>query len=46
MKKILLLNDNERKTMGERARQHIIKNYDDNIVNDAYISTIRSTLDI
>ena len=46
MKKILLLNDNERKTMGECARQHIIKNYDDNIVNDAYISTIRSTLDI
>ena len=44
MKKILLLNHEERKLMGEQARQHIIKNYDDNIVNDAYISTIRSSI--
>tara|TARA_B100001063_G_scaffold210740_1_gene208614 strand:- start:276 stop:1400 length:1125 start_codon:yes stop_codon:yes gene_type:complete len=41
MKKILLLSHEERKLMGEQARKHIIKNYDDNIVNDAYISTIR-----
>lgn len=44
MKKILLLSHEERKLMGEQARQHIIKNYDDNIVNDAYISTIRFSI--
>tara|TARA_A100001015_G_C15039442_1_gene738609 strand:+ start:51 stop:1175 length:1125 start_codon:yes stop_codon:yes gene_type:complete len=44
MKKILLLSHEERKLMGEQARKHIIKNYDDNIVNDAYISTIRFSI--
>lgn len=42
MKKILLLSIDERLQMGEYARKHIVDNYDDRIVNNAYISTIRS----
>ena len=45
MKEILLLSIDERLQMGEHARKHIIENYDDRIVNNAYISTIRSLLE-
>jgi len=46
MEKMLLLQAEERELMGKKARQKIIKEYDKEIVLNAYLKVIEETIDI
>ena len=44
MEKMILLNPDERNAMGKRARQKIIKEYDKQIVINAYLNAIKAAI--